>query len=72
MFRLSVQFMHCSTLQRDGSKQCFIIRQVRLPFEGLTNVSCSEGPLWVCVQNITEAVVVGEVATAAAIEVWEE
>lgn len=69
---LLVQFMYCNTLQRDGSKQCFIIKQVRLPFEGLTNVSYSPGPLWVCVQNITEAVVVGEVATAAAIEVWEE
>lgn len=69
---LFVQFMYCNTLQRDGSKQCFIIKQVRLPFEGLTNVSYSPGPLWVCVQNITEAVVVGEVAAAAAIEVWEE
>ena len=28
--------------------------------------------LWVCVQNITEAVVVGEVAAAVAIDVWEE
>lgn len=69
---LFVQFMYCNTLQRDGSKQCFIIKQVRLPFEGLTNVSYSPGPLWFCGQNITEAVVVGEVATAAAIEVWEE
>lgn len=72
VLRLLVQFMYCNTLQSDGSKQCFIIKQVRLPFEGLTNVSCSPGPLWVCVQNIAEAVVVGEVATAAAIEVWEE
>lgn len=56
---LSVQFMYCSTLQRDGSKQCFIIKQVRLPFEGLTSVSCRPGPLWACVQNITEVVVVG-------------
>lgn len=70
--RILVQFMYWNTLQRDRSKQCFIIKQVWLPFEGLTNFSSSRGPLWVCVQNITEAVVVGEVATAAAIEVWEE
>lgn len=50
---------YCNTLQRDGSKQCFIIKQVRLAFEGLTNVSRCSGPLWVCVQNITEAVVMG-------------
>ena len=49
-----------------------MIKQVRLAFEGLTNVSCGTGPLWVCVQNITEAVVVREVVTAAAIEVFEK
>lgn len=55
-----------------GQKQRFIIEQVRLLFEGLANDSSSMGSLWVCVQNIAQAVVVGEVATAVAIEVWEE
>lgn len=49
------------------------MKQVRFPFEGLTNGAGPLGPSRsVCVQNITQAVVVGEVATAAAIEVREE
>lgn len=55
-----------------GQKQRSIIEQVRLPFEGLTNDFSHMGSLWVCVQNIAEAVVLWEVATAVAIEVWEE
>lgn len=65
-------FVCCNTLQRHGSKLGFIVEQVQLGFEALANVSWSLGPLWLCVQNITEAAVVGEVETAAAIEVWEE
>lgn len=45
VLRPLLHVMYCNSLQSDGSKRCFIIKHVQLPFEGLTNDSCSAGPL---------------------------
>lgn len=65
------RLLRCASLQRDGPKRRFIPEQVRFLFEGLTNGAGRSGAN-VCVENITGSVVVGEVATAGAIEVREE
>lgn len=70
----------CSTsciatvFKETGQRSVLSSSKLRLPFEGLTNDSCSlVGPsLGLCAKHYTGGCWRGEVATAAAIEVWEE